>query len=184
MPSARSGEFAKKNALEATIIQLIDRIDQAFKAASFPNKGELADDSLSRQDYGTEVAADLERWRDRNPDEGLLSEMHQELRKLSPEATRWIVPKYLRYALTQEAKYTRMEISFFVLSLVSHSDEETRQIAKRLSVMSDEQMECLAEVLKHLDVEPDWAEYMGEDIAAALSTLRRLRRLPSASSPS
>ena len=157
-------------------MQLIDRIDQAFKAANFPRKGDLVDGSLSRQDCGVEVAADLELWRERTPDESLLREMHQELRKLSPDATRWIVPHYLRYSLTEKGKYTRMETSFFVLSLVSHSDEEAQQIAKRLSSISGEQMECLVEVLEYLKVESDWAEYMGEDIEAALATLRSIER--------
>ena len=157
-------------------MQLIDHIDQAFKATQFPCEGDLVDGSLSRQDYGHEVAADLERWREKNPDDSLLREMHQELRKLSPDATRWILPHYLRYSLTEKAKYTRMETSFFVLSLVSHSNEEARQIAKRLSSMSSEQMECLAEVLEYLNVESDWAEYMGESIEAALGTLRSLER--------
>lgn len=157
-------------------MQLIDRIDQAFKAANFPLKDDLFHKSLSRQDSGIEVAADLELWRERNPDETLLREMHQELRKLSPDATRWIVPHYLRYSFTERAKYTRMETSFFVLSLVSHSDEEVQQIAKRLSSMSGGQMECLVEVLEYLSVESDWAEYMGEDIEAALATLRSIKR--------
>lgn len=155
-------------------MQLIDRIDQAFKAANFPRKGDLVDGSLSQQDCGFEVAADLELWREKNPDESLLREMHQELRKLSPDATRWIVPHYLKYSITEKAKYTRMETSFFALSLVSHSDEERQKIVKRLSSMSGEQIECLTDVLEYLSVESDWAEYMGDDIAAALATLRSI----------
>lgn len=158
------------------IMQLIDRIDRGFKAANFPRKGGLVDGSLSQQDCGFEVAADLEYWRDRDPDERLLREMHQELRKLSPDATRWILPHYLRYSLTEKAKYTRMETSFFVLSLVSRSDGDFQQIAKRLSSMSGEQIECLAKVLEHLNSESDWSEYMGESIEAALATLKSLER--------
>jgi hypothetical protein len=157
-------------------MELIDRIDQAFKSVRFPRKGDLIDGSLSPQDCGFEVAADLELWREKNPDESLLREMHQELRKLSPDATRWIVPHYLRYSLTERAAYTRMETSFFVLSLAAQSDEDMRQIAERLSSMSGEQRECLAEVLKYLSVQSDWAEYMGADLEAALDTLRRIER--------
>lgn len=157
-------------------MQLIDRIDLAFKAVDFPREDELVDSSLPAQDYGLEVAADLECWRGKSPDAKLLREMHQELRKLSTDATRWIVPHYLRYALTEEAQYTRMEISFFVLSLVSRNEKDAQEIARRLSSMSGEQIECVVEVLEHLKADSDWAEYMGEDIEAALATLRSLRR--------
>lgn len=156
-------------------MQLIDHIDQAFKKVEFPPKEYLVDSTLSKQDYGLQVAADLECWRTRVPDDSLLREMHQELRKLSAAATRWIVPHYLRYALTEQAKYSRMEISFFVLSLVARSKEEVQQIVTRLSSMSTEQIGCLAKVLAYLHADPDWAEYMGEDIEAALATLRSLR---------
>jgi len=154
---------------------LIDHIDHAFKAVEFPPKEDLVDSTLPQQDSGFQVAADLECWRTRTPDESLLREMHQELRKLSAAATRWIVPHYLRYALTEQAKYSRMEISFFVLSLVARSKEEVQQIATRLSSMSTEQIRCLTKVLEYLGADTDWAEYMGEDIEAALATLRSLR---------
>jgi|JI6StandDraft_1071083.scaffolds.fasta_scaffold32615_4 hypothetical protein len=156
-------------------MQLIDDIDQAFKKVEFPLEYELVDSTLPQQDSGLQVAADLECWRTRAPDENLLREMHQELRKLSPAATRWIVPYYLRYALTEQAKYSRMEISFFVLSLVARCKEDVQQIATRLSSMSTEQIRCLAKVLEYLGADTDWAEYMGEDIEAALATLRSLR---------
>jgi hypothetical protein len=68
-----------------------------------------------------------------------------------------------------------MEISFFVLSLVARSKEEVQQIATRLSSMSTEQIRCLTKVLEYLGADTDWAEYMGEDIEAALATLRSLR---------
>jgi hypothetical protein len=143
-------------------MQLIDHIDQVFKEVEFPRKDDLVDSTLPQQDSGVQVAADLECWRTRAPDESLLREMHQELRKLSAAATRWIVPHYLRYALTEQAKYSRMETSFFVLSLVARSKEEVQQIAMRLSSMSTEQIGCLVKVLEYLETDPDWAEYMGE----------------------
>jgi hypothetical protein len=156
-------------------MQLIDHIDHAFKEVEFPPKEGLVDSTLPQQDSGFQVAADFECWRTRTPDESLLREMHQELRKLSAAATRWIVPHYLRYALTEQAIYSRMEISFFVLSLVARSKEQVQQIATRLSSMSTEQIRCLVNVLEYLGADTDWAEYMGEDIEAALATLRGLR---------
>ena len=155
-------------------MQFIDNINRAFKTVEFPLKDDLVASSLGAQDYGSEVAADLESWRTKAPDNDLLRQMHQELRKLSPAATRWIVPHYLRYALTEEAKYSRMEVSFFVLSLVSRSKEEDQQVATRLSLMSGEQIDCLEKVLAHLKADSDWSDYMGEDFEAALATLKRL----------
>lgn len=156
-------------------MQLINDIDQAFKEVKFPLRNDLVDSALPPQDSAVEVAADLEHWRSRAPDESLLREMHQELRKLSAAATRWIVPHYLRYALTEQAKYSRMETSFFVLSLVARSKEEVQQIATRLSLLSAEQIGCLAKVLEYLGADPDWSDYMGEDLPAALATLRSTR---------
>lgn len=155
-------------------MQLSDRINQAFANVDFPQMDALVAGSLTEQDNATDLAADLESWRTKIPDNRLLRQMHQELRLLSPAATRWIVPHYLRYALTEEAKYTRMEVSFFVLSLVSHSKEVDKQITTRLSLMNDEQIACVVNVLTHLHADPDWKEYMGEDFEDALSTLMRL----------
>ena len=53
------------------------------------------------------------------PSVELLRKMHQELRKLTAAASLWLLPAYLCYALTEEAKYSRMEISFFILSLAA-----------------------------------------------------------------
>ncbi|WP_156372047.1 DUF6714 family protein [Acidovorax sp. Leaf78] len=156
-------------------MQLLDIIDHAFKKVDFPPKEDLIDCALPDQDYGFQVAEDLENWRTRTPDEDFLREMHQELRKLSAVTTRWIIPHYLRYALTEQAKYSRMETSFFVLSLVARSEEEIEQVAKRLSSMNTEQVRCLKKVLEYLRADTDWAEYMGEYIEAALATLRSLR---------
>lgn len=156
-------------------MQLVDEIDQAFKEVEFPLRNDLVDSTLPPQDSVIQVAEELEYWRTRVPDEGLLREMHQELRKLSAAATRWIVPHYLRYALTEQAKYSRMETSFFVLSLVARGKEDVQQIATRLSLLSAEQIGCLAKVLEYLGADPDWADYMGEDLAVALATLRSTR---------
>lgn len=155
-------------------MQLSDSINQAFPNVDFPQMNDLVADSLVEQDNTSELAADLESWRTKMPDKNLLRQMHQELRMLSPAATRWIVPHYLRYALTEEAKYTRMEVSFFVLSLVSHSKVVDQQITTRMSLMNDEQIACVVNVLTHLHADPDWKEYMGEDFEDALSTLIRL----------
>ncbi len=156
-------------------MQLFDHIDRLFEAAPLPPKDDLVDGSLSDQDYVSQVAADLDRWRTGIPGKKLLQDMHQELRKLSAAATRWIVPHYLRYALTEEAKYSRMEVSFFVLSLISRNQDEDFQISVRLSLMTDEQIGCVFDVLAHLKSDPDWSEYMGEDFDAALATMSRLR---------
>jgi hypothetical protein len=156
-------------------MQLIDDIDQAFKEVEFPLRNDLVDSKLPPQDSAAQVEDDLEYWRTRTPDESLLREMHQELRKLSPAATRWIIPQYLRYALTEQAKYSRMETSFFVLSLVARNKEEVQLIATRLSSMSPDQIGCLEEVLEYLETDPEWAEYMGDDLEAALATLRSIR---------
>ncbi|MEX8503830.1 MAG: DUF6714 family protein [Leptothrix ochracea] len=164
-------------------MQLIDRINQAFTGANLPPKNDLVEGSLADQDYAHDVAADLESWRTNMPDKSLLRQMHQELRKISPASTRWIVPYYLRYALTDEAKYSLMEVSFFVLSLVSRSKEVDQQVAARLSLMSSEQIACVVHVLSHLNADPDWAEYMGEDIEAALATLMRLNKMRGALPP-
>ncbi len=163
------------NAPEQTIVELTDCINRAFELVDFPLKDDLVDGSLSEQDYGVDVATDLERWRSKIPDKSLLREMHQELRKLSPSATRWIVPHYLRYAVTNEAKYSRMETSFFVLSLIPRREGEDRQIAQRLSSLSRKQIECMTKVLEHLNADSEWAEDMGEDIESALCALHGLR---------
>jgi hypothetical protein len=148
-------------------MQLIDHIDQVFKEVEFPSKEDLVDSTLPQQDSGIQVAADLECWRTKSPDD--------ELRKLSDAATKWIIPHYLRYALTEQAKYSRMETTFFVLSLVARNKEEVQQIATRLSSMSPEQIGCLERVLEYLKNDPEWTEYMGEYLEAALATLGIVR---------
>lgn len=136
-------------------MSLMEDIRDAFSSVHFPAEGDIVDYSLQEGDYGGDIVDELERWRCKPPSVELLRKMHQELRKLTAAASLWLLPAYLCYALTEEAKYSRMEISFFILSLAGHGAEDDSDIKRRLSLMNDLQFSCVERVLEYLMLDHD-----------------------------
>lgn len=150
-------------------------IELAFEPMQMPNRSALLDERLEPQDEAESLESEIESWRGKSPDPALIRFLHQELRKLSPVATRWLLPHYLQYAITEEAKYSRDEVRFLVLSLVGRDSEVEADIARRLQLLTKSQIEAVIAVFKLLCRDPEWEWDLGEHASLALKTLERLK---------
>jgi hypothetical protein len=99
--------------------------------------------------------------------------IHQSLPHLSAEGWRWMLPSYLRYAITPEAEYNRMEVEFLVYSLRPRLNFQA-DTAKRLSLLAPGQIRCLIDFLKCCRSNKFWKEYFPEDIEEATNYLSSL----------
>lgn len=99
--------------------------------------------------------------------------IHQSLPHLSPKGWRWMLPSYLRYGITHEAEYSRMEVEFLVYSL-RPSLEFQADTVKRLSLVTSGQIRCLIDFLEWCGANAFWREYFPEDIQGATSFLSSL----------
>ena len=100
----------------------------------------------------------------------LLRLVHQNLRKLSPDAYLWFVPYFLQLCLTEEAKYSSFEAEFFVYSLSPAGKMDT-SIDIRLSALTSPQILCVMEVLSWMLADKFWGENCPEQIRSALAFL-------------
>jgi hypothetical protein len=104
---------------------------------------------------------------------GEIRVVHQLLNQLSPRALLWILPSYLRYCVTAEAEYSRMEVEFLIYSFGPELRFQ-QDAVKRLSLLSRGQIECLIDFISWCLANEFWRSYFEEDLRRAQTFLRTL----------
>jgi len=117
------------------------------------------------------VAEELERYRSKPIDGDAIRLVHQELSNLSAKAWRWILPHYLRFCLTAEAEYNRMETEFLIYNLAPELQFQT-DTSQRLSLLTAMQVACLIDFLGWCFDQEYWKEYCPQNINRAISFLQ------------
>jgi hypothetical protein len=148
---------------------LLQKIEQVFPFVEMPPKGEL----VFKNNVGVEYDAlreDIEHYREAEISGEFIRAIHQELSLLSAAAWQWILPYYLRYGLTGDAEYSRMEVEFFIYSLAP-ADEFKKDTVDKLSRLKQGQVECLIRFLEWCFDRQFWREYCGDDIERAMEFL-------------
>jgi hypothetical protein len=105
----------------------------------------------------------------------LIDTVWQEMSCLSAQATRWILPHYLRYCLTPEAQEEEMKLENFVFqfSLGKNAEKET---PGQFSLLTGEQIRVLIDFLNCLRTSDDWwVETFTEDLDAGIAFLQELQ---------
>lgn len=148
---------------------LLKEIERVFPFMEMPPKDELVfhQNDCGECDY---LREDIEKYRGKEISSEFIRLIHQELSQLSAIAWRWVLPNYLRYCLTADAEYSRMETEFFIYSL-GPADEFRKDTVERLSKLDPKQIDCLVKFLQWCLGRQYWREYCGEDIERALRFL-------------
>lgn len=148
---------------------LLKEIERVFPFVEMPPKDELVfhQNDCAGCDY---LQEDIEQYRDTEISSEFIRLIHQELSQLSAVAWRWVLPSYLRYCLTAEAEYSRMEMEFLIYSL-GPADEFQKDTVERLSKLNQKQVGCLIKFLQWCFSRQQWKEYCGEDIERAIRFL-------------
>ena len=145
-------------------------IDIAFPPVEMPHGVDLLFHSTG--DFESKsLLEDLEQYRSREIDADAIRLVHQEMSNLSAKAWRWILPHYLKFCLTPEAEYSRMEAEFLIYSLGPNAEFQ-RDTLQRLSLLNADQINCLIHFLEWCAGHPFWKEYFPEDISKAINFLR------------
>ncbi|MFI3158433.1 MAG: hypothetical protein QX199_20000 [Methylococcaceae bacterium] len=113
---------------------------------------------------------DLEDYRNKEITSEAIRLVHQELSSLSAKGWRWVLPHYLRFCLTTEAEYNRMETEFLIYSLRPLLEFQ-KDTLLRLSLLDKDQINCLIHFLMWCENKQHWKEYCLEDIRKAKSFL-------------
>lgn len=143
-----------------------DEIDRTFPFVEMPPRGEL----LNNDPRLGSVGEELEQYRGKPIDGTAIRLLHQELYELSPAGWRWILPYYLRYCLTPEAEYSRMETEFLIYNL-SPKLKFYSATEQRLSLLNAAQVTCLIHFLEWCRHHEHWGSYCPEDIGRSISFL-------------
>ena len=96
-----------------------------------------------------------------------------EMSTLSPAATAWVLPSYLRYVLTEENPRNPRPTEYLIYDLAPRP-EHTADVRTRLSLLSGGQVEALRTVIRHLADTPYWADYCGDELGRAATFLQGL----------
>jgi len=100
--------------------------------------------------------------------------VHQEMSCLSAKGWRWVLPSYLRYCLTDEARYNEMETEFLIYNLAP-SDEYKADTLQRLSGLNKSQINCLIEFLNWCKQQESWKDYCLEEIEQGIIFLSSIK---------
>lgn len=98
--------------------------------------------------------------------------LFDELTTLSPSATRWALPSYLRHVLS-EAPEMETATEFFIYSLAP-SPEYEAETTQRLSLLDTRQIQCLLAIVSYWQQHEYWGTYCPEDLDRAKHFLERL----------
>jgi hypothetical protein len=149
---------------------LAQEIDEAFPFVDMPPIAELIARDCTDCEY---LAEELERYKGRDINGDAIRLVHQELSHLSAEGWRWILPHYLRFCLTAEAEYNRMETEFLIYNLGPDLEFQT-DTTQRLSLLTTDQISCLIDFLAWCQNQEYWKEYCPDNINKAIGFLRTL----------
>jgi len=152
---------------------LLKEIESVFPFVDMPGKNEF----LFRKNGCFEcdgLQSDLEGYRNKEITGEAIRLVHQELSNLSAKGWQWILPHYLRFCLTPEAEYNRMETEFLIYSL-SPLPEFEQDTLLRLSLLDKEQINCLMHFLSWCENQQHWKDYCLEDIGRAQKFLSSIK---------
>lgn len=105
------------------VLMLLRRIENAFPYVDMPENELLTihnDDCFECSMLRDEIEA----YRRREVDVNLIRLIHMELSNFSYEAICWVLPYYLRYAITSDAEYSTKEVEFLIFFLSPSKDFE------------------------------------------------------------
>ena len=140
----------------------------AFPRVEMPERSRLLFKGMQGVGDSELLVQDLEELRGKPIDGAVIRSVHQELSFLSAETWRWLLPHYLRYCLTDEARYNRFETQFLIYNL-GPSLEFQRDTQKKLALLTKSQLACLIHFLKWCMEDGDWKDLFEENIARAIS---------------
>lgn len=159
-----------------TIAQQIDRV---FPLVEMPLKTELLFDQDSLEHCP--LVDDIEAFRGKKIAGEFIRLIHREMPYLSAEAWCWILPHYLRFCLTPEAEYNRMETEFLIYSLGPDLQLQAETV-KQLSKFNAAQINCVLNFFEWCLASPYWQEFCPKELDQAMNFLGKIavsrRKLP------
>jgi hypothetical protein len=152
---------------------LLMEIEKAFPKVEMPERSELLLAQMKAVGDSDHLVQDLEELRGKLIDGTAIRSVHQELSFLSAATWRWLLPHYLSYCLTDEARYNRFETEFLIYNL-GPSLEFQRDTQKKLALLNMAQLACLIDFLTWCLEDEEWRDLFAENIARAISFLERV----------
>ena len=149
---------------------LIDKIDAVFPSVEMPP----LKDFLFHENDGERYAgllSDIDEFRGGSITGDAVRIIHKDMSKLSAKAWCWIFPHYLKYCLTPEAEFNRMETEFLIYAL-SPSPEFSQETFQRLSEFNNDQVNCVIDFLNLCLGYEYWKELYAGDIDHAINFLK------------
>jgi hypothetical protein len=145
---------------------LLEEIEVVFSPAPKP-----APDKMTFHGEGCgqcqALREDLEKYTEPTLPNEAIRYLFNELSLLSPQATRWVLPSYLRRCLTMDASDSvETEFLIYILGPKPEFHEDSR---KRFAELSVAQLTVLQQFIEWCAAHPDWSSYCPQDIAAARS---------------
>jgi hypothetical protein len=149
--------------------ELLGRIERAFPYIARPPQAELPfhkDGCASCEVFWRHMVA----YADARLSAPAIRYLCDEWATLSSAAVTWILPSYLRHILTAEDDQDPRPTEYLIYNL-GPSPEHAEDTRLQLSLLTAMQLDALAAVLEHLNAQPYWNDYCGDDLATATAFL-------------
>jgi len=158
------------------LIHLMSEIEKYFPFVDKPKGKELSFHPYSCWKCN-DLREELEPFCEQQLPVEAIRSIHQELSRLSAKGWRWILPSFLRYAVSKEAAQSQMEIEFLIYEL-GPDKEFQEEVLERLSMMSQNQIDCLILFLQwcQLPEQSQWSTYCPKEIKKALNFLKQIQK--------
>lgn len=151
---------------------LLREIDAAFPPFEMPSSLEFVSETPHYIE-SDEIRDDMEEFRGKKIDAKAIRTIHRYFPVLSPMATRWILPEYLRFCLTSEAQsHCRVETMSLIYAL-SPDAEFRNDTLTRLSMLNTKQRMCLIHFLQWCLLDEYWIDSDPERIRTGIDFLNQ-----------
>ena len=148
-----------------TTPELVEQVEEAFPYVPRPAVADLAfhDDGCAHCEM---TVRELAKHSGPELPTSVIRYLHGELSTLSPEATAWVLPSYLRHVVAHEDDRDPLPTEFLIYALGPEGND-VAELQARLSSLSVRQIEVLAAVIRHLASEPRWSDYYAAELNRA-----------------
>jgi hypothetical protein len=155
-----------------TTEDLIKEIEGAFPFVQMPISEDLVFHHRDCQQCA-DMWQDLEEYRGKDVNSEFIRWIHQDLSSLSARSMQWILPYYLRYCVTSEAQYNKMEIEYLIYNLAPAREvvDDTRE---RYSKLNQLQIKCMINFMEWCLLLDYFSNFLSDEVHKAINFLQSL----------
>lgn len=153
---------------------VLAEVEAVFPPVEMPASNDLVPES-PRYIESEEIRRDLDELRDSPVDNKVIRTIHRYLPVLSAKTTRWILPHFLRFCLSEAGQqFSRVETASLIYAFSPAAPFEANTI-ERMALLSDDQILTLVHFLEWCASDSYWLDSEPERVGEGIAFLKKIR---------